>query len=480
MKRTPPLSSFLFPTIRSWAFATVTLGLILTLGLAVSAQSGHAARNTAVRATAGSNVDTNTTFQAAVSYGSGGYQANSVAAADVNGDGIPDLIVANACESSTNCNNGGIGVLLGNGDGTFQPAVTYNSGGADATFVTVADVNQDGKPDLVVANANTDSVAVLLGNGNGTFQPAVSYSSTGWDTYGVAVADLNGDGHQDLVLANLLTVEGTQGSVSVLMANGSGGFEPGVSYGAGAADTWRVVVADVNGDGIPDLVLANAYPGSVAVLLGNGDGTFQAAVNYGSGGQAAVSVAVADVNGDGHQDIIVANYCVLDAYSCPDGPYPGAVAVLLGNGDGTFQTAVPYGSGGYQGNSVAVADLNLDGNLDLIVANECAVEGCGNQESGIVAVLLGNGNGTFQNAVPYGSGGNEATSVAVAELNGDALPDLVVANYCTSSGDCSSSVVGVLLGAYSQTITFTINAPTGLWTATASPWLPPVARAVIR
>src|SRR5208282_4616756 len=137
----------------------------------------------------------------------GGYQANSVAAADVNGDGIPDLIVANACESSTNCSYGGIGVLLGNGDGTFQPAVTYSSGGADATSVTVADVNQDGKPDLVVANANTGSVAVLLGNGNGTFQAAVNYGSGGQAAVSVAVADVNGDGHQDIIVANYCVLD---------------------------------------------------------------------------------------------------------------------------------------------------------------------------------------------------------------------------------------------------------------------------------
>ncbi len=460
MIRTPHLSSFLFATIRTQALATVTLGLILTLGLAASAQSGHDPREKGVATAAGSNIDTDTTFQAAVSYGSGGFQANSVAAADVNGDGIPDLIVAHACESSTNCNSGGvIGVLLGNGDGTFQPAVTYSSGGDYATFVTVADVNQDGKPDLVVTNANTGSVAVLLGNGNGTFQPAVTYSYTGAYPFGVAVADLNGDGKPDLAVANLIVYANGQGSVTTLLANGSGGFEPGVSYGAGAVDTHAVVIADVNGDGKPDLVLANAYTGSVAVLLGNGDGTFQTAVNYGSGGQAAVSVALADINGDGKLDIIVANYCVLNAYSCGAAIFRGAVAVLLGNGDGTFQPAVSYDSGGYQGDSVAVADLNRDGKLDLIVANECGISGCGYEYGGIVAVLWGNGDGTFQNAVPYGSGGNAATSVAVADFNGDGLPDLVVANYCMSSGDCSSSVVGVLLGAYSQTITFTLNPP---------------------
>src|SRR5208282_1700274 len=119
-----------------------------------------------------------------VPYGSGGYHADSVAVADVNGDGKPDLLVANQCASSSNCNNGSVGVLLGNGDGTFQAAVTYGSGGYYAESVAVADVNGDGKPDLVVANdccagGNGDdgSVSVLLGNGDGTFQTAVTYGS---------------------------------------------------------------------------------------------------------------------------------------------------------------------------------------------------------------------------------------------------------------------------------------------------------------
>jgi hypothetical protein len=471
MKRTAPFFPFLFPKLRSRAFAPVTLGLIFTLGLAASAQSSRAA---------GGNVDTDTSFHAAVSYGSGGYQATSVAVADVNRDGIPDLIVAHACVSSTNCNYGGIGVLLGNGDGTFQPAVTYSSGGDDATSVTVADVNQDGKPDLVVSNfcvnslncsysgENGGGVAVLLGNGDGTFQPAVSYPSTGFWTFGVAVDDVNGDGKPDIVLANDLIASGNAfGSASVFLANVSGGFEPGVTYAAGAGiDTHAVAIADVNGDGKPDLLLANAqfnqYGASVAVLLGNGDGTFQSAVNYNSGGDVADSVAVADVNGDGKADIIVGNACDIEKDDCYQGA--GSVGVLLGNGDGTFQPVVAYGSGGYSGNSVtsnwvAVADLNRDGKLDLIAANECGIVDCTYQQTGIVAVLWGNGDGTFQNAVPYGSGGDAASSVAVADFNGDGLPDLVVANYCMSSGDCSSSVVGVLLGAYAQTITFTTKAP---------------------
>lgn len=464
MKRTPALS---FRTIRSLVFPSVALALVLTLGVAAFAQGAHGGSNTAEpvsasRSTSARNLDTNTTFHAAASYGSGGNDPNSVVVADVNGDGIPDLIVANGCDVSTNCNYGSVAVLLGNGDGTFQPAVTYSSGGDDATSVTVADINQDGKPDLVVSNlcvnyldcydsGENGGVAILLGNGDGTFQPAVSYSSTGLYTLGLAAADLNGDGKPDLALANNWIADGnSNGSVSILLSNESGGFEPGVTYATQAGNTYAVVIADVNGDGKPDLLAANAFSNSVAVLLGNGDGTFQAAVNYGAGG-TAVSLAVADVNGDGKLDIIVADLGGTIS--------PGAVGVLLGNGDGTFQPVVTYGSDGYTAYSVAVADVNRDGKLDLIVANVCGFSGCNDENSGVVAVLLGNGDGTFQSAVPYNSGGDGAYSVGVADFNGDGLPDLAVTNYCTSTGDCSIGVVGVLLGAYSQTITFTINAP---------------------
>jgi len=330
-------------------------------------------------------------FAPAVTYGSGGYNANSVAVADVNGDSKPDLVVANLCATVTSCNNasGTVGMLLGKGDGTFQPVVTYGSGGYFANSVAVADVNGDGKPDLLVANECADSsncdtsgsVGVLLGNGDGTFQTAVPYGSGGWGSKSVAVADVNGDGKPDLLVANTCpstTNCNTSGSVGVLLGNGDGTFQPAVTYGSGGYWPRSVAVADVNGDGKPDLLVANycggtsncSTSGTVGMLLGNGDGTFQPVVTYGSGGLYANSVTVADVNGDGKPDLVAANYLSNNA------------GVILGNGDGTFQTAVTYGSGGsvylY---SVAVADVNGDGKPDLLAAN-C---GCDN---GTVGVLI--------------------------------------------------------------------------------------------
>jgi hypothetical protein len=372
-------------------------------------------------------------FLPAVTYNSGGEGPISVAVADVNRDGTADLVVANVCADSS-CTGGSVGVLLGNGDGTFQPATTYDSGGFYAFSVAVADVNGDGKPDLVVTNFYSNTVGVLLGNGDGTFQPVVTYGTAGAggsNPYSVAVADVNGDGKPDLVVVNYVMANFLSKTVAVLLGNGDGTFQPAVAYGSGGVIPVSVAIADVNGDGKPDLLVANFWAsfqnlnGTVGVLLGNGDGTFQPPVAYASGGTGGSggSVAVADVNGDGKLDLLVAN----------EGN--GSVGVLLGNGDGTFQPVVTYGSGGSGANSVAVADVNGDGKPDLLVATSLSTT---------VGLLLGNGDGTFQSAVTYGSGGfNRASSVAVADVNGDARPDLLVGTCANFS--CSIGAVGVLL-----------------------------------
>ena len=396
------------------------------------------------------------TFQAALSYASGGQDAYSVAVEDVNGDHKPDLLVTNYCADSNCSTEGSVGVLLGNGDGTFRAAVTYGSGGFHTVSVTVGDVNGDGKPDLLVTNncvdqnCATGNVGVLLGHGNGTFQAAVTYATGGEEPESAALADVNGDGKLDLLVANAICAPGcATGGVGVLLGNGDGSFQSAVTYDSGGFGAESVAVRDVNGDGKPDLLVANTcvidgafncVNGSVGVLLGNGDGTFQAAVSYGSDGTGAASLAVRDVNGDGNQDVLVANACGNNGnYGC----MIGSVGVLLGHGNGTFRAAVNYTSGGYEPDSVAVRDLNGDSNPDLVVASQCDNSGNCN---GVVGVLLGDGNGAFQPVVTYDSGGYQAQSVAVADVNGDGKSDLVVANACANSNCTNGGVVGVLLG----------------------------------
>ena len=288
------------------------------------------------------------TFQTRMDYAAGG-DPISVAVGDFNGDGKLDLAVANGSDSTGNT----VSLLLGNGDGTFQAHVDYQTG-RRSTFVVVGDFNGDGRLDLAVGNYGPDfrtgSVSIHLGNGDGTFQPHLDYPA-GVNPVGVLVGDFNQDNKLDLAVLNNNAPQG----VSILLGNGDGSFQNAVLYNAPWGNPRTGMVADFDSDGKVDLAIAIWQTNNLSVLLGNGDGSFQNLVDYPAGTNPN-ALAGGDLNGDGKLDLVTVNYT------------SNNVSVLLGQGDGTFQSHVDYqaGTGPAQ---LAIGDFNTDGRLDIVTAN---------------------------------------------------------------------------------------------------------------
>jgi hypothetical protein len=220
--------------------------------------------------------------------------------------------------------------------------------------LAAADLNGDGKLDLVITNFNAATISVLLGNGDGTFQPHVEYT-TGSGPTSVAVGDFNRDGKLDLVTTNRYS-----DTISILLGNGDGTLTSGATYSTGPLPRW-VSIADLNGDGKLDLAEVTDYPSppTAAIYLGNGDGTFQSSVTYAIAADAT-SVITGDFNGDGRLDLATSNY---------NGGTGSTVSILLGNGNGTFQPHKDYAAGSGP-NQLIAGDFNSDGRLDLAVADQ--------------------------------------------------------------------------------------------------------------
>jgi hypothetical protein len=371
------------------------------------------------------------TFQNPINSGSGGI---GIATGDFNRDGNLDLVVEDTFLRETD-------ILLGRGDGTFVLNATYPLGES----VSVADLNGDGKPDLAITALapRAVGVAILLGNGDGTFQSAVQYGVGGFtgDLEGalldLIIADLNGDGKPDLVIANV--AQSGPGSVSVLLGFGDGTFVGGTNYPA-ASGGGVVISADFNGDGKPDL--ATTY-NPISVLLGNGDGTFQPAINTTTN---AGGFTAGDLNGDGKADLVgVFSNC---STTC----LPGDAVVLIGNGDGTFKPPVEY-TVGLQPESVAVGDFNGDGKPDLAISNYAA---------STVSILAGNGDGTFQPHIDYPVGASPGT-IVTGDFNGDGRLDLATVNY---SGTGVSVLLGNGDGTFQKYYTVSVTLSGIYWLAT--------------
>jgi hypothetical protein len=331
----------------------------------------------------------------------------TVYVADFNGDGKLDILDSSGTLS------------LGNGDGTFKPGTPVST---TAQIRAVGDFNGDGRVDLL--ELTTGTLLVQLGNGDGTFQAPISTPSGASLTY-LAAVDLNGDGKTDVI--------GISGSnLIVYLSKGDGTFVPGgVAYPIGAVPATGgsvLTIGDFNGDKKPDIAVNAAGTSSdlEIVFLGNGDGTLQAPKSsVGPSTYGLSHSAAADFNGDGKLDLALSSdfQCDPSSTNCT----PNMISILFGNGDGTFQSSISSlaGSG-----PLVAADVNGDGKAALILQPETVGQG----DSSVAEVFLSNGNGTFANSsnyllsLPTSYPPGEGTTIVVGDFNNDGKLDIAANN----------------------------------------------------
>ena len=322
---------------------------------------------------------------------------------DLNKDNKLDVLVSTFTM-------GDVSELRGNGDGTFQAARIFHAG-TRADAMRLADFNADGKDDLLVTNGSLSNVALLFGDGTGKFGAATSVPS-GRTATALATGDFNHDGKTDYITANF-----DSNTVSVVLGRGNGKF---VDIGAGlpiATDLPnQTISADFNGDGLPDLALVdtgvNKIGQAVEILLGTNNGGFGPAKAFPTGTQPE-GLTATDFNHDGHLDLVVTNF----------GTFPtdrGGVSLLLGNGDGSFQAPANFAAGDFPV-GIASGDFNGDGNPDVVVADFGTSVGVA-----AVTLLLGNGNNGFapaQNVVTFPEF-TVFTNILSGDFNNDGKQDI--------------------------------------------------------
>ncbi|MDP9404638.1 MAG: FG-GAP-like repeat-containing protein, partial [Actinomycetota bacterium] len=306
-----------------------------------------------------------------------GKYASAVAVGDLNGDGRADFVAMNAVGRLEGCSGSGEGsgtAFLGNGDGTFARLAPFPVGGPCPASLAVADLDGDGRQDVATTYSGASSVGVFWGRGDGTFEP-VFFSEVGGPASAVAVGDVSGDGRADLAVTR------SDARVTVLMGRAPRSFTPSATHATGASPS-SVMATDLNRDGRLDLAVANARSNTVSVFLSAAPGTLAPGVEYPTAGTSSW-VGTADFNIDGVTDLVVANSSLTVHHVFPGAgittPGAGSISVLLGRGDGTFDDPLLYAAGS-RTVSAALGDYNRDGRVDVAVPDFNA---------GAVAVLVG-------------------------------------------------------------------------------------------
>ena len=369
--------------------ALLSLGAVVLLAVAVSARSSFFA------------VPTTFGQGAAYSTGSSFNVPRFHAVGDLNGDGVRDAVVSDGSQPTQ------LRLLMGTGGGGFSSPMTVGVNGATDTWAVVAaDVDQDGDVDIVTANNHSANVSVLHNAGGGTFMAPTNYPVPG-GCRTVAVGDLNADGVMDLVAGNTFQ----QVFVFLGKPTAPGFFTNGVMYTDAGNNRQSIVIADVTGDGKPDVLAGNRDSSDFSVFPGNGNGTLSAGVQYGTGATPGTArgdtLVVKDFNGDGRLDVVA------------PGDNLTEVVIYLNQG-GTFGTGTSYPAGGIHSLFLNAADFNQDGNLDLVVANN---------QSANFSILHGDGLGAFSAPSTFPNPVNNNLMfrpfpVNVADFDGDGRMDV--------------------------------------------------------
>ncbi len=333
--------------------------------------------------------------------------STAIATDDLNGDGNLDAVVVSS--------DGGLHVLFGGGDGTFRAGGQY-AVAAVPFGVAIGDLDGDGKPDFAATSSvldtnvgRTGTLSLFLNRGDGTFVAGDTYTNAA-APFTVAMRDLDGDGNVDVIVSDSLPpAQPTTATAGlwVFFNAGRGKLQAPIQLIPGE-DPEFVTVADLNGDGRPDIVCSKDS-NSVSALINRGNRTFDDLPV--SGSNASGPVAIADVDGDGQADLVAADHL-------------GTIEIIPGHGDGTFGEATVY-AGGYQAKSLVTADFDGDGRPDVATANDMLHDTVDVANGGYVNVLMNRGAGAFVAPMTYG-GGPPAVGVAIADIDGDARPDIAI------------------------------------------------------